>query len=94
MTAAQRDNLGLKEKGGIQVSDVDANSFAEDVGLQRNDVILSMNNKPVNSVEDLKRLQTGLKPGDAVAFKVERRLPGNNASWQTQFLAGTLPPKQ
>ena len=92
MTAAQHDNLGLKEKGGIQVADVDANSFAEDIGLLKGDVILTMNNKPVNSVDDLKKLQTTLKPGDAVAFRVERRAgTGPQAPWQTLFVAGTLP---
>jgi serine protease Do len=92
MTAAQHDNLGLKEKGGIQVADVDANSFAEDIGLLKGDVILTMNNKPVNSVDDLKKMQATLKPGDAVAFRIERRAgTGPQAPWQTLFVAGTLP---
>ncbi|HKE26478.1 MAG TPA: Do family serine endopeptidase [Bryobacteraceae bacterium] len=92
LTDAQRQTLGLKEKGGVQVVDVDSNSFAEDVGLARNDVILSINQKPVNSLEDVKRIQATLKPGDAVAFHVLRRSgTGANANWQSQYLASTLP---
>ena len=92
LTDAQRQTLGLKEKGGVQVVDVDSNSFAEDIGLTRNDVIVSINQRPVNSLEDVKKIQATLKPGDAVAFHVLRRSgTGANATWQSQYVAGTLP---
>jgi serine protease Do len=91
LTDRQRETFNLKEKGGVQVVDVDANSFAEDIGLIRNDVILSINQKPVNSLEDVKRVQATLKPGDAVAFHILRRGNGPDATWQSQYLAGTLP---
>lgn len=92
LTDRQRETFGIQEKGGVQVVDVDANSFAEDIGLIRNDVILSINNHPVSSTEDVKKLQSTLKAGDAVAFHVLRRA-GNapNANWISQYLAGTLP---
>jgi len=91
LTDAQRQTLGLKEKGGVQVVDVDADSFAADIGLASNDVILSINQKPVNSLEDVKRAQSTMKPGDAVAFHVLRRTgQGVNAKWQSQYVAGTL----
>ena len=93
LTDRQRETFGIQEKGGVQVVDVDPNSFAEDIGLIRNDVILSINNHPVSSTEDVKKLQSTLKAGDAVAFHVLRRA-GNapNANWISQYLAGTLPP--
>jgi serine protease Do len=94
LTDRQRETFNLKEKGGVQVVDVDANSFAEDIGLLRNDIILSIANKPVNSTEDVKRVQATLKPGDAVAFHILRRGNGPNATWQSQYLAGTLPATQ
>jgi serine protease Do len=94
LTDAQRQTLGLKDKGGVQIVDVDSNSFAEDIGLAPNDVILSINQKPVNSLEDVKRVQTTMKPGDAVAFHILRRNgQGANAKWQSQYVAGTLPAK-
>jgi len=92
LTDRQRETLGLKEKGGVQVVDVDADSFADDVHLQRNDIILAINSHAVNSTEDVKRVQATLKPGDAVAFHVLRHTgTDTNGTWQSQFLAGTLP---
>jgi serine protease Do len=92
LTDQQRGTFGIKEKGGVQVVDIETNSFAEDVRLLRNDVILSINNKPVATTDDVKKIQATLKPGDAVAFHILRRGNGPNAQWQSQYLAGTLPP--
>jgi len=86
----QRTSLDLKEKGGVQVVEVDADSFAEEAGLVAGDVILSVNRQTVNSIEDIKKVQATLKPGDAVAFHVMRRLQGRGP-WQSSYLAGTLP---
>jgi len=91
LTDQQRQNRGIKESGGVQVVEVEPNSFAEDINLAPNDVILSINNKPVTSVEDVKRIQSTLKPGDAVRFRVLRKTPGRN-EWTTTFPAGMLPP--
>ncbi len=86
-----RTNLGLKEKGGVQVVEVDPDSFAEEVGLAQGDVILSINRQPVSSTDDIKKVQATLKPGDAVAFHVMRKPgPGGRGDWQSSYLAGTL----
>jgi len=100
LTPQMRETMGLKQNGGVLVSEVDRGSFADDIGLEANDVITSVNQQPVNSVEDVKKLQGSLKPGDAVAFRVLRRTPqqqfrGNRGNgggdWATLYLAGTLP---
>ncbi len=90
MTDAQRNNLGIKEKGGVQIASVEPDSFAEDIGLQPRDILLSINRQPVNSVNDVQNIQKNLKPGDAVAVRILRRDPGTR-EWNSQFLAGTLP---
>jgi len=36
------------------------------------DILMAINKQPVNSVDDLQRIQAKLKPGDAVAFRVMR----------------------
>jgi serine protease Do len=90
LTESKRETLGLKEKGGVQVSEVEAGSFAEDVGLTRGDLILEINRHPVNSVEEVKKIQATLKPGDAVMFRVMRHDTRRN-EWSTIFLPGTLP---
>ncbi|MFB3828863.1 MAG: Do family serine endopeptidase [Bryobacteraceae bacterium] len=89
LTAAQRQNMGLKT-GGVLVTDVMAASFGEDVGLVNGDVIVEINRQPVNSVDDVRRIQGTLRPGDAVAFRVMRQLR-RGGEWTSTFLAGTLP---
>ena len=70
------------------MNDVKPGSFAQDVGLQRNDVILSINQKAVTSVDDFNRLQSHLKSGQDVLFLLARR---NGRSFTTLFLADRLP---
>ena len=93
LTEAQRDNLGIKEKGGVQIASVEPDSFAEDIGLAPRDILLSINRQPVNSYQDVQNIQKNLKPGDAVAVRILRRDPGTR-EWNSQFLAGTLPTGQ
>jgi len=90
LTEAQRQNLGVKERGGVQISSIEPDSFAEDIGLAPRDILLSINRQPVNSVQDVQNIQKGLKAGDAVAVRILRQDRGTR-EWTSQFLAGTLP---
>src|SRR5579864_4895377 len=86
-----RETLGYKGPAGVVVTEVEPGSFAEDIGLLANDIITNINRQPVTSKEDLIRLQSTLKPGDAVAFKVMRAGgTRNQPEWTTLFLAGPL----
>jgi serine protease Do len=89
MTEQARETLGLKNGGGVKVAEVEPNSFAEDVGLKPNDILTAINQHPVTSTADVKKIQTTLKPGDAVAFRVLRK--DRAASWTPSYVAGTLP---
>jgi serine protease Do len=80
--------LHLTGPHGVLVSDVKPGGFAEDVGLQRYDVVLSINQKTVSSVDDFNRLQSQLKSGEDVLFLIARR---NGRSFTTLFLADRLP---
>ena len=80
--------LHLANPQGVLVSSVKPGGFAEDVGLQRLDVVLSINQKAVSSVEDFNRLQSELKSGQDVLFLIARR---NGRSFTTLFLADRLP---
>ena len=94
LTDGERTSMGIESKGGLVVRSVDANSFAEDIGLSEQDVILAINRQPVASVEDVIRIQSKLKPGDAVAFRVMRPTPGgrgHSPQWTSLFVSGTLP---
>jgi serine protease Do len=90
LTERQRETMGLKEQGGIQVRSVEPDSFADDIGLQPGDILMSLNRQPVNSTDDLQRLKANLKPGDAVALRILRR-DRSTREWVSQYVAGTLP---
>jgi len=92
-TEQKRQSLGLKQSGGVLVDSIEPGSFAEDIGLQPNDVVVSINRQNVNSFEDVQRVQATLKPGQAVQFQFLRR-SGNGRTggdWTTLFVGGTLP---
>ena len=91
---SQKDRLGFKESNGVLVTNVKTGSFAEDIGLRQDDIILSINGKPVTTVDDVTRIQDTLKVGDAVAFRVMHASPGaqgRSVEWTSRFVAGTLP---
>ena len=100
MAAQEKETLKLGDERGVYVTRVEENSFASEIGIQEKDVIISVNRQPVTSLEDLRKAQTALKPGDAVAFRVMRPLPpaanrkSTDAPYQTFFAAGTLPEKE
>jgi serine protease Do len=91
----EAEKMGLKDQNGVQVTRVEPDSFADEIGVQDRDVIVSINRQPVNSVDELKKIQQSLKPGDAVAFRVMRALPTmgrprDAAKYQGIWLSGTL----
>jgi serine protease Do len=93
---AERERMGIDTKQGVQVTSVMPDSFAEEIGVQERDVIVSINRQPVASVDDVKRVQSTLKPGDAVAFRVMRAAPQlgrqrGTPQWNQFYLSGSLP---
>ena len=93
MTDQQRHSLGIKQSGGMLIGSVEPNSFAEEIGLAANDVILSINRQEVNARTDVERIETTLHPGQPVQFRVLRKA-GQNGEWAPMFLAGILPSSQ
>ncbi|HEY7617836.1 MAG TPA: Do family serine endopeptidase [Terriglobales bacterium] len=83
------DRLGVPAGKGVVVRDVKSGSFADDVGLNRGDVILEVNKTPVNNEADFNKAQETLKSGQDVVFLVRPRGAGPQDG--TIFLAGTLP---
>jgi len=89
LTQEMADRLDIPAGKGVIVQDVKPNSFADDIGLARGDVILEINKKPVNSEDDFNRISSTLKSGQDVVFLVRQRGAGRQGG--TIFLAGTLP---
>jgi len=97
---AEHENSGL-DKGGVVVTTVDENSFADEIGLQEKDIIVSINRTPVSSIEDVRTIQSRLKAGDAVAFRVLRPSPvsangrgtgqRSGPAYAGLYVAGSLP---
>jgi serine protease Do len=83
------DRLGIAAGRGVVVQDVKQGSFAEDVGLNRGDVVLEVNKQPVNTPDDFTKIESSLKSGQDVVFLVRPR--GARVQDGTIFLAGTLP---
>jgi serine protease Do len=87
------------DKHGLYVARVEPGSFASEIGMQEHDIITAVDRLPVNAVEDVKKLQSKLKPGDPVAFRVIRAIPtglrsraaATSPSTVTVLLSGTLP---
>jgi len=84
-----RQNLGYKGTG-VLVTQVEPDSFADDAGLQPNDIITHINRQPVTSADELKKIQSTLKPGEQVLIRV-MRAGGRNQQWASQYLTGKLP---
>jgi serine protease Do len=89
LTPEMADRLDMTAGKGVIVQDVKTGTFAEDINLNRGDVILEINKQPVNSEEDLAKIESSLKSGQDVVFLVRPR--GSSRQDGTIFLAGTLP---
>ena len=89
LTDSDREQMGLKT-GSVVIASVEPGSFAEDIGLQKGDVLVEINRHQVTSSADVRNLMQSAKPGEAMAFKLMRNTGGN---WASVFAAGTLPPQ-
>ncbi|MDE0262814.1 MAG: Do family serine endopeptidase [Bryobacterales bacterium] len=84
----RRDQMRLSTRGGVLITQIEAHSFAEDIGLQQRDVVLEVNREPIDSIRDLRDVQRSLKPGSDVAFKLLR---WDGRAWRTMYEAGLIP---
>jgi len=82
------EQLHLTSPQGVLVTDVKSSGFAADLGLQRGDVILSLNHQPLRSAEDFNRLQSQLKSGQDLLVLIARR---TGRTFTTIYLADRLP---
>ena len=89
LTPDMADRLNLPNNKGVVVNDVKPNSFADDIGVSRGDVIVEINKQPVTTEDDFNRIASGLKSGQDVVFLVRPR--GAGAQGGTLFMGGTLP---
>lgn len=93
LTQKERQDLNIEERDGVKVVSVDAGSFADDIGMQEGDAILSINRQPVSSPDDVMRVQATLKPGQPVAVHIVRgpAIGARHGDPQRYYLSGRLP---
>ena len=93
LTPKERQDLQIEAKDGVKIVAVDPGSFADDIGLQEGDAILSINRKPVSSPDELMKVQATLKPGQAVAVHIVRNQGAGGRRLQPEryYLSGKLP---
>lgn len=72
MNAATARQMGIKKDYGALVVGVRPGSPAEDASVQKGDVIIEVNRKPVKTVEDMKNEITKAKDKDSLLLLVER----------------------
>ncbi len=68
-------NLGLSESKGVVVTNVDEGSLADEAGLRRGDVILEVNQKKIQSLQDYRAALGRVGEPDSLLLLVRR---GNN----------------
>src|SRR6266481_3015942 len=76
LTQDMADRLDVPAGKGVIVQEVKPGSFAEDVGLQRGDIILEVNKQPVNGEEEFSKVVSTLKSGQDVVFLLRQRGAG------------------
>ena len=70
VTAAMAKAFGAKNPGGVLVGDVSPNSPAQAAGLQRGDIILEVNGKPMTDSNQLRMTISMMQPGSEAKLKV------------------------
>jgi serine protease Do len=63
----------LRIPSGVVVLGRAADLFGPSIGLTTGDVIHAINNRPVDTVDNLRSALSQLKSGDSVALQVERQ---------------------
>lgn len=92
MTVEDRQQMNYERSDGVLVSEVEPGSFADDIGIMPNDVVVAINRRSVSSIGDVFEIQREIKPGGDVAVKVMRGIPGRGeVRWESHYLAGVLP---
>ncbi len=73
VTSQLKEEKGLDKLEGVYVSEVRENSAAEAAGLKVGDVILKINNTPVNSSSELQENVALFRPGNKVNVTYKRK---------------------
>lgn len=65
-------HLGLTEKRGLVVVQVEKNSPAEEAGMRQGDIIMEIDQKPVKNIDEYSMQIRQYKKGDTILFLIKR----------------------
>lgn len=88
VSGSDRSGEATNPEVGVLVTSICSDSFAAGIGLQPGDVITSINRHSIRSTEDILAIERGIKPEDALAFKITRSGSGRPT---TMFVPGVFP---
>lgn len=72
VNAWRAKQLGMKTIRGVEITRLQENGAAEEYGLQRHDVILAVNNTPINEASQLQQKIAILQPGQNAKLTIWR----------------------
>jgi C-terminal processing protease CtpA/Prc len=72
ITTDRMPDLHVKDENGVEVTMVDQDAPAGKAGLKEHDVILSINDQKIESVEQLRRVVHEIPPGRSVTIGISR----------------------
>ncbi len=65
-------HLGLIEKRGLVVVQVEGNSSAEEAGIRQGDIIMEIDQRPVKNIDEYSKQIRQYKKGDTILFLIKR----------------------
>jgi hypothetical protein len=83
MTPAIAASMNLNPPNGVEVISVDANGAAWASGIRNGDVIRTFNGMPITGISDMRRILSGMTPGETVEATIWRS--GSEKSIQVSF---------
>ena len=72
LTPELSQHLGLIEKSGLVVVQVESNSPAEEAGFRQGDIIMEMDQGPVKNIDEYSKQIRQYKKGDTILFLIKR----------------------
>jgi serine protease Do len=72
LTPQLRSKLGIGDKTGIVIMEVEPGSLADDAGIRAGDIIKEANHKPVGNLKDYMAATSGMKQGQQLLLLVKR----------------------
>ncbi len=79
-TEKEREKYGLESDQGVVITRLDQKGPLKTAGFEVDDMILAVNNQPIEGVDGLVQIMTALKPNDKVSFLALDHRSGNTGS--------------